>query len=277
MPDSTADAIRLTTAHATAVVLPSLGARVGSLVVDGTELLVTEGWSLMEWGMYPMVPWAGRTRDARFTFRGHAYPLVANLPPNAIHGTAFDTAWRVEEVLPDRCRLKVGLGTVWPFAGSVEHEIALEDAPGGATLRLRLGVRADDGPMPAVAGWHPWFRRHLDRGAGTVFCLPAARMFEVDAAGLPTGRLVAPSPGPWDDCFTALAGPVSVTWAGAAEATLETGCDHVVVYDRADPGVCVEPQTGPPDALNLGSASVVEPGRPLVASCAWRIAVEPRT
>jgi aldose 1-epimerase len=49
-------------------------------------------------------------------------------------------------------------------------------------------------------------------------------------------------------------------------------CDHVVLYDEPRHAICVEPQTGPPDALNrLEWASLVRRDRPLVAetSLAW--------
>jgi aldose 1-epimerase len=43
---------------------------------------------------------------------------------------------------------------------------------------------------------------------------------------------------------------------------------YVVVYDQPEHTVCVEPQTGPPDALNLGPV-VVTPDRPLTAAMTW--------
>ena len=49
-------------------------------------------------------------------------------------------------------------------------------------------------------------------------------------------------------------------------------CDHVVLYDQPRHAICVEPQTGPPDALNhLERATLVRRGRPLVAemSLTW--------
>ena len=36
------------------------GARLASFIVGGRELLVTEGPSSIQWGSYPMAPWAGR-------------------------------------------------------------------------------------------------------------------------------------------------------------------------------------------------------------------------
>jgi galactose mutarotase-like enzyme len=50
---------------------------------------------------------------------------------------------------------------------------------------------------------------------------------------------------------------------------MDTACRQLVVFDERDDAVCVEPQTHPPDALNLGPAVVV-PGSPLVAAVALR-------
>jgi galactose mutarotase-like enzyme len=41
-----------------------------------------------------------------------------------------------------------------------------------------------------------------------------------------------------------------------------------VVYTEPLDALCVEPQTGPPDALNL-EPFLVTPGRPLAASMTW--------
>jgi galactose mutarotase-like enzyme len=48
----------------------------------------------------------------------------------------------------------------------------------------------------------------------------------------------------------------------------------VVVLTARPEGVCVEPQTGPPNGLNNGSYTLVEPGAPLVTTMtlAWAAA-----
>ncbi len=62
--------------------------------MDGRELLVTEAIGPMATGSFPMAPYAGRIRDARFAFRGQSYDLPATMPPHAIHGTVYDRPWR---------------------------------------------------------------------------------------------------------------------------------------------------------------------------------------
>src|SRR4029077_4118927 len=51
------------------------GGRLASLVVDGRELLVTEGYGPIAWGSFPMAPFAGRVRNGRCTFDAAAYQL----------------------------------------------------------------------------------------------------------------------------------------------------------------------------------------------------------
>ena len=248
-----------------AVVDPACGGRLRSLVVDGLELLGEEHDNPMSWGCFPMAPWAGRVRRGRFSFEGVEHQLPINLPPHAIHGTVFNRPWP-SSLVDFRARsLAIGLGPDWPFGGTVEQRIDLQPDH----LRLELRVHAADGPMPASCGWHPWFRRQLARGEPAQLDLDAASMWQRDAEGIPSGRLVAPPPGPWDDCFTGLRRPPRITWAGALTLTIESSCPHVVVYDEPADAICVEPQTHPPDALNLGPA-LVEPGRPLVAEAVLR-------
>jgi galactose mutarotase-like enzyme len=137
-------------------------------------------------------------------------------------------------------------------------------------LHQVIEVHAEVEPMPVAVGWHPWFRRHLGMGGAVEIDLAAGAMAEREGEGIPSGRwLRPPPPGPWDDCFTELARPPVVRWPGALELEIESTCEHVVVFDQLDRGVCVEPQTDPPDVLN-GAPRVVEPGAPLVATTTWR-------
>ena len=61
-----------------------------------------------------------------------------------------------------------------------------------------------------------------------------------------------------------------VRWPGAFEIALESDAAYWVVYTEDAAGVCVEPQTGPPNGLNTGPFTLVEPGRPLIASMTLR-------
>ena len=255
------------------IVDPAAGGRIAALRVDGLDLLVTHGYGPLAWGAYPMVPWAGRLRDGLLTFDGRAYPLPTHLlPPHAIHGTLVEAAWDVETpVGPTGAVLRAPLGATWPFGGHAVHHVALAED----SLTARLEVHADARPFPAIAGWHPWFRRTLRGPAGAEggpveVDLRAGGMLLRGEDGLPTGEVGPVPPGPWDDCFVDVTSPPLVRWPGAFEITLESDAAYWVVYTEHADGVCVEPQTGPPNGLNTGAYTLVEPGRPLTASMTLR-------
>ena len=53
---------------------------------------------------------------------------------------------------------------------------------------------------------------------------------------------------------------------------MSSSCDHWVVYDEPEHAVCIEPQSGPPDAFNLGGSEVASPDHPVVhqMTLRWR-------
>jgi aldose 1-epimerase len=246
---------------------PGAGGRVAALVVDGLDLLLTEGYGPIAWGCYPMVPWAGRLRDGRLRWGGEEHRLPTTMPPHAIHGTTWDAPWRVAEARPDRARLEIELGPPWPFGGRAVHEVVL----GPDALALRLEVNAGDRPMPAIVGWHPWFARRLARGDPAILDLAAGGMLAKGPDGLPTGEVVPPPPGPWDDCFIGLVRPPVVRWPGAVAVSVRSDAAWWVVYTEREEGICIEPQTGPPNGFWTGEHATVSPGEPLVATMtlAW--------
>ncbi len=275
MTSPPADPIVLESPTARLTIDPAEGGRVASLVVAGSELLVTEGLGPIMWGCYPMAPFAGRIRDGRFTFDGRGYELPRAMPPHAIHGTVLDRAWSVDGVVHGarhgEATISIDLGPDWPFAGRVTQRMVL----GNAGLQASLRIDAVD-PMPVSMGWHPWFRRTLT-GSSAVPA-PASQparlsfepewMYERGEDGLPTGRLVAPSAGPWDDCFTGVRTPPRLVWPDRIALEVASTCDHWVVYTEPEYAICVEPQTAPPDSVER-DPFVARPGAPLSATMTW--------
>ena len=256
------------------------GARIRQVTIsddaDTVGLLAESGEhdpSSTGWGSFPMAPWAGRLRNGRFRFFGRDVGLDLNhadgtgsgggpiRPPrpapigpisgddlrhHAIHGTTFARRWDVDRAEPNRveatCRLTGALG--WDFPGVARQLITVSPK----RIDLELSVEADDDAVfPAAIGWHPWFAKP-DR----LVVHPVA-MFEQDTFGLPTGRLVAPTPPPWDDCFVNRE-PVELHYHRRLAPVVTVSspdCEYWVVYDKPAHATCVEPQSGPPDALNL--------------------------
>jgi aldose 1-epimerase len=267
MPTDPSTALQLTSGEARCLVDPH-GGRLAALRVGDLDLLLTpdDDPGGGHWGCFVMAPWAGRTRHGRFTFAGVEHRLPLNSPPHAIHGTVRQRDWTVLAASPTSVGIETDLGENWPFPGRCRQVIVLADDH----VELTVSIQSDAGEMPASAGWHPWFRRHLGRGLPARLDLPAGAMYRRDEEDVATADLLRPPPlGPWDDCFTDLVGPPTLQWEGALSLAVESSCPCVVVYDHPPGAVCVEPQTAPPDALNLGPA-VVTPGRPLVATTTWR-------
>ena len=241
---------------------PSAGARIGQIHVVGQPLLVDvpdpADRQPMMWGSFPMVPWAGRIRHGRFAFGGSDHQLTINhhdgpdpRKAHAIHGVGFDHRWSVDAVSETTCTCSLALD--WEFHGNVHQTIELFDDRLVATLTLE----SSGADFPGEIGWHPWFRKpeHLEFS-------PTA-MYERDEIGLPTGSVVEPTGGPWDDCFVTT-DPVLLHYDRpvAPEVTVASDCDHWVVFDEPALATCVEPQSGPPDAFNL-DPHVVDRATPL--------------
>ncbi len=234
---------------------PAAGGRIGQIAVGRQQLLCDDpSAGAIGWGAYPMAPWAGRLRDGRFTFDGTTHQLPLNHTDedgtrHAIHGTVFDAEWTVDEVGPDAITLHCPLDTVpgWPFAGTARQTIVVADD----RVTCRLRVDTDGDPFPASIGWHPWFRKP-DR-----LTFEPDGMYARGGIGLPHATLVPPVAGPWDDCFVNHR-PVTLHYprSDVTAVTVTSDCDHWVVYDQPAHATCVEPQSGPPDALNVAPVLV---------------------
>ena len=256
------------------------GGRVGQITVGDVPLLIDPpdagdfaggDAESVQWGAYPMAPWAGRVRGGQFRYFDTEHQLRLNQDDSgsatpgrqhAMHGTVLDAVWTIDEqhhsVLAMSCALDQP-GSGWSFGGVAHQRIEVS----AHQLRCDLSVHVDHqdqwhgqrsdpsvsatlASFPAEIGWHPWWRK-----PDALTFHPDA-MYERDELGLPTGRLIAPTPGPWDDCFINTA-PVTLHYEreSAREVTVSSDCDHWVVYDSPGHATCVEPQSGPPDAFNL--------------------------
>lgn len=259
--------MRLRAADAEVVLRPDQGARISSLRIGGTELL-RQG---ERFGSFVMVPWCGRTREGRFRNGPTVHRLPVTAGPHAIHGTVRHRRWGTARADAASASFVCDLGApgdAWPYPGRVTQTAELAGDGGGLTLTLGVEALADS--FPAQAGWHPWFLRSLRPGGPRAeIAFEAAWQEERGEDHLPTGRRVAPTPGPWDDCFGMPDGvAVTVTWPGELELRLTSGAEWVVVYDEVPEAFCVEPQSGPPNGLNT-HPRLVTPIQPLEVSTTW--------
>jgi aldose 1-epimerase len=248
------------------------GGRCEQLTIGDLDVLGDgdRGGSQFHWGSFVMAPWAGRIRHGRFSFDGQQHQLPVNWATHAIHGTVVDRPWWVAEATSDSVVLDCPLDDRWPWRGYVRQIISL----GESQADFRIEVHSDDDPFPASAGWHPWFRRRLGRGEALEIALDAEAMLRRDDDGIPTGDLVPIPDQPWDDCFDQVHWPVTLSWPGALRLDVSGDTRYGVVYTEPTEAICVEPQTGPPDAMTLDPV-VVAPGQPLAAAMSWTWAPTP--
>ncbi|WNH52182.1 aldose epimerase [Stenotrophomonas oahuensis] len=232
---------------------PEAGGRIAQLRYQGVDWLVgpEDGWpATIAWGCYPMVPWAGRIRRGRFDFGGRSFVLPINFEAHAIHGVGFSRPWRIDPLEADVATLSLALpeDEYWPFGGIATQVIELMPD----SVRLQLEVRAGAHAMPAVLGWHPWFRK-----PERMEFAPDA-MYPRDEEGIAVYPTVVPTPGSWDDCF--ISRRDVVLERDGQRLRLRSDSNHWVVYDGAAHATCVEPQTGPPDGFTL-MPNRLEPGQ----------------
>ncbi len=247
------------------VVDPRDGGRITSLAVGGVELLGGVGAGVLEHGSFLMAPWAGRIRDGVLHIDGQAHQLpTVRTHPHAGHGLVLDREWEVLDASAVHLLIRCDLDSRWPLPGHVVQRFQLSEGH----LDQRVEVHAEGAPFPATVGWHPWWRRVLASGEVAELAFEVQGMLLRDGAGIPGDEVVAVPPGPWDDCFTGVRWPMTITWPGAVQLQIAADTEFAVVYDELAEAFCVEPQSGPPDGPNT-APRMVRPGDPLVASTRW--------
>jgi aldose 1-epimerase len=242
------------------------GGRLLQVFMGENELLVARDHPavtdpVMGWGCFPMVPWAGRLRKGTFPRRGRYVELPQNRMAfdgrHALHGLGVLNAWNVAAQSASSMVMRLDLAEAgWPFGGWAEQRISLSPT----SVQLEMSVHSEKDEFPVQIGWHPWFvaPESLD--------VAFTSMYVRDAEGVATAETTTPSAGPWDDCFTGALHPPRLRVNGV-NIGLTSDCSHWVVFDELAHGVCVEPQSGPPDMLNLYPAAeldTVAPGRTVV-------------
>ena len=282
--------IRLAAGEDAAEIDVAAGGRLASLVVNGRQRLVTAPPPGVEnpelrWGVFVMAPWAGRLGNARFPWHGRTVALEPNYGRHAIHGLVVDRAWDVVQSDDRAAVLRCDLAdAAWPFTGSsVTQNVTLS----AGVLTQQVSVTAGDHDMPAAAGWHPWFRRPDDGDVAVL--LDAAAHLELDDEGIPTGSVQPvdavtdlremPRLGDrrLDHVYVSPGRPALLQWP---DLRLEMAAGPTVtaaVVHTPAAGVCVEPQTAWPDAVNLEAHGVqntglvhLGPREQLTVSVSWR-------
>ena len=217
-------------------------------------------------GMFPLVPFSNRIKDAWFDFAGREYFLEPTEPgkPHAIHGHGLRAAWAMSSRSEHAATLHMAHdGGDWPAAYSVAQRFDLRDHD----LVVHLIVdNLGPGPMPLGLGWHPFVpvRSGPEVTAAFKTIWPPVR------DSIPDGPLALPGdldfstglmpPKGLDTGFGGWDGQAMVTWPGEglALAIKATGpLDHVILYTPPDRAFfCLEPVSHPINAINLAGTAV---------------------
>jgi len=110
-----------------------------------------------------LVPFSNRLTGAQFSFQGEHYQLQANADGGyAIHGCVRKRPWTLEKQRSDHLQLSfrstdfADLDFPFPFRAQIIYGLSND------TLTAELTVtNTGDKPMPAGAGFHPYFQRAL--------------------------------------------------------------------------------------------------------------------
>jgi aldose 1-epimerase len=230
-------------------------------------------------GVPILFPFPNRIREGRFCWEGVDYLApIAPGRPDAIHGYALDSAWRVIEQGPQHVvgqwQLSVDAPdrvSNWPADCSLEVRYELV----GNALRSRIRVaNPDSRPLPWGLGTHTYFKLPIaseGRLEDCQFIAPAHKLWVLENS-LPTGEIIdvvadkdlrAGQPigrGPRDDVYT----DVRPT-AGVIECIMRDPVAGLEIVQASDSifrelvvftppnrqAVCMEPYTCVSDAINV--------------------------
>lgn len=254
----------------------SVGGRAVSWEIDGVEVIGAKSDAPVEYGMYPMAPWAGRVRDNALSFAGTEYPLVPSHDEWAIHGTVLGSQSRLvdQDSSHDRsvATIVTDLGPRWPWAGRLTSHWEV----GSDAVLTRLTLEAEEHAFPGVVGWHPWFKRRIGSGEPAVWSLPDPLLAERLEGFQLSGALTAVDVGSraFDDTFLVASRAASIEWPGQLRIDVSSSHPWFVVFDELPDFICIEPQSGPPNGINespVAPVTVIGPGQPLTLVNEWRL------
>lgn len=254
-----------------AEIAPELGGNLTKLEWNGQAVLqaIDAADDPYLYGAPILLP-ANRTRGGRFRFEGREYALPVNEPagPAHLHGRVHDASFALVRADADAVELRLDAGeALYPFPFRLEVRYRLCDAGLRADYEI---TNAGDGAMPLTFGLHTTFI------APERFSVPIDREQERDARNLPTGAYRplnaqqqayvrgCDSRGARISGYFSSAG--TTAQIGDFRYVAEGGFDHWVLYNGGgDRGfLCVEPQCGAVDGLNLpGGCRVLAPGEAL--------------
>ncbi len=143
--------------------------------------------TVLDAGSFPLVPYANRIRNGRFSFRGKEITLPNNMKgdPSPLHGDGWLAAWDTVHVSDRDCELLYSHSPgEWPWAYEARQRFELDST--GLTLTL-LCRNLSDEPMPCGLGQHPYFHCTPE----TILDTDVTHVWTIDERVLPVDKVPA--------------------------------------------------------------------------------------
>ncbi|CAM8661266.1 putative protein YphB [Sphingobium sp. AntQ-1] len=257
-----------------AALSPAVGGSLLCLTLDGVDLLrrAPDGTGdPLAMASFPLVPYANRIAEGRFTFDGRSYQLPLNFGdhPHSIHGFGWRTAWTASETAETAATLVHDHdgGAGWPWSYRAQQQVAV--TPLQLSMSLSI-TNVGDAAMPAGLGFHPYFLAD----AGTTIQFDADGLWLSTPDMLPDRQVPADALGDWsrpaivrgdrliDNAYTGWSGSATIRRGEGLRLTLTaTGAQCLHVYrPPASDDFCLEPVSHMPDAINRGGMASLAPG-----------------
>ncbi len=200
----------------------------------------------------PVLLPANRTRNGRFSFRGKEYVL-----PSLMHGLVSSSRFLVMEHGENRITLSLEAGDgIYPFPFRLSVDYVLD---GNGIICTYTLLNTGDGDMPFTFGLHTTF------DSVDTFRVPVSRRMETAEGKIPTGNFL---PLTGDELSYSSGcvnrGKFSGFYSSLGNRALVNGNVAFEVSENFDywtlfaPGqgkmLCIEPQCGSVNGLNLGDA-----------------------
>ena len=242
------------------------GGRAIEWFIDDLQILGPKGDHPLIGGWYLMAPWAGRIRDNQIVYKGSNFPQDVNFQNWAIHGTVAFSEGKIRNQSETSVEIVHETNDKWP----VKMEIVQKWSITNNFVKSHVIVSSVSGEFPAEIGWHPWFKRQLTKGKPAKFGIEAISQYEKDEKNFTLNKTKSIGVPPFDDAFDVPTGKGFIEWPDALRIDFTSDLDTFVIFDEPADVFCIEPQTGPPDAINQ-PRHIVSPRKPLEASVKWEV------
>lgn len=242
---------------------PHVGGRIVSWKIAGVDVLADAGDHPIRGGMYVMAPWVGRLAHAAVVFERESYPQPLTYKQWAIHGSMPFGPCNVERVSETELRVEHVTPLSWP----VEMRVSMSWKVSKLGLTSSAEISTREGSFPAAIGWHPWFLKTLSNGSTATYRLESTQQFQIDEDFIVTGEVIPKTSGPHDDSFIVPTRRAEISWGGFRTVNIETSAEYFHLFET-EKLVCLEPETSPPNGVNLldqGFGYLVTPDQPLTA------------